>query len=148
MGIFNVPIEVSPPCGRLRFTRVRNILVDTGSEATWIAANVLADAGITVRKKDQPFIMANGQQVTRDVGYAIIRCGQFETIDEVVFVQRGDLQRLGARTLEGFSAVVDPRKKRLVAAGPMPAAAVRTHHASGGRVNAPRETALEDRRSA
>ena len=66
--------------------------------------------------------MANGAQVTRDVGYAIIRCGEFETIDEVVFARRGDLQLLGARTLEGFNARVDPRNKRLVAGGPRPAA--------------------------
>ena len=58
----------------------------------------------------------------QEVGYAIIRCGEFETIDEVVFAEKGDLQLLGARTLEGFNAVVDAKRKRLVAAGPMPAA--------------------------
>ena len=46
----------------------------------------------------------------------------YETVDEVVFAQEGDLQLLGARTLEGFNAVVDFRRKKLVAAGPMPAA--------------------------
>ena len=34
----------------------------------------------------------------------------------------GDLQLLGARTLEGFAARVDSRQKRLVASGPIPAA--------------------------
>jgi len=29
---------------------------------------------------------------------------------------------LGARTLEGLSLIVDPRRKRLVASGPIPAA--------------------------
>jgi hypothetical protein len=43
-------------------------------------------------------------------------------MEEVVFAQPGDLSLLGARTLEGFNAVVDARKKRLVAAGPIPAA--------------------------
>jgi predicted aspartyl protease len=66
--------------------------------------------------------MANGQHVLRDIGYAIIRCGEFETIDEVVFAQPGDLQLVGARTLKGFNATIDRRRKRLVAAGPMPAA--------------------------
>ena len=36
--------------------------------------------------------------------------------------RRGDLTILGARTLEGLSLVVDPRKKKLVAAGPILAA--------------------------
>jgi len=66
--------------------------------------------------------MASGQRITRDSGSAIIRYGEFETIDEVVFAQRGDLQLLGSRTLEGFKAVVDARRKKLVGAGPMPAA--------------------------
>ena len=45
--------------------------------------------------------------------------------NEVVFAQPGDLSLLGARTLEGFNAQVDSRKKRLVAAGPIPVASVR-----------------------
>jgi len=97
-------------------------MVDTGADLTWIARAVLRRAGIAVRKKAQPFIMANGQQISRDAGYAILQCGDFETIDEVVFAEPGDLQLLGARTLEGFNATVDARRKRLVAAGPMPAA--------------------------
>lgn len=73
-------------------------------------------------KKDQAFLLANGQQVTRATGYAILRVGDFETVDEVVFGQAGDLSLLGARTLEGFGAVVDARGRRLVAAGPHAAA--------------------------
>ena len=72
-------------------------------------------------KKDQAFLLANGQQVTRATGYAILRVGDFETVDEVVFGQAGDLSLRGARTLEGFGAVV-ARGRRLVAAGPHAAA--------------------------
>jgi hypothetical protein len=43
-------------------------------------------------------------------------------VDEVVFGEPGDLHLLGARTLVGFGALVDARKKRLVAAGPYPVA--------------------------
>jgi hypothetical protein len=64
----------------------------------------------------------DGRHITRDVGIALIRCGEFKTVDEVVFAKPGDLKLLGARTLEGFNALVDPRRKRLVAAGPIPAA--------------------------
>ena len=55
--------------------------------------------------------MANGQTITRKVGFIIISVGEFRTVDEVVFGQPGDLQLLGARTLEGFGAIVDSRKK-------------------------------------
>src|SRR6266404_1052237 len=70
--------------------------------------------------------MANGQKVTRSVGFAIIRVDKFFTVDEVVFGEKGDLLLLGARTLEGLNLVVDARRKKLVAAGPLPAAASRS----------------------
>jgi hypothetical protein len=66
--------------------------------------------------------MANDQQISRDVGYALLRCGAFETVDEVVFARPGDLQLLGTRSLDGFIARVDNRATHLLAAGPMPAA--------------------------
>jgi len=66
--------------------------------------------------------MANGQTVTRSVGFAIIRYENMFTVDEVVFAEPGDLQLLGARTLEGLNLMIDPARKKLVAAGPMPAA--------------------------
>jgi len=122
MGTFRINIQIARPSGRPSFSAVRLLMVDTGSEITWISAAKLKAAGIAVRKRDQPFIMANGETVKRDVGYAIIRYGEFETIDEVVFAGKTDLQLLGARTLEGFNARVDARRKRLVAAGPAPAA--------------------------
>ena len=103
-------------------SQVRGVTVDTGAEMAWIAGNALRAAGISVRKKNQPVVMAMGEEGTRDIGYAILRCAQFETIDEVVFAHPGDLQLLGARTPEGFNARVDPRRKRLVASGPIPAA--------------------------
>ena len=45
-----------------------------------------------------------------------------ETIDEVVFGQKGDLSLLGSRAMEGMNVHVDARRKRLVAAGPVVAA--------------------------
>lgn len=66
--------------------------------------------------------MANGKMITRSVGFAILRvAGQF-TIDEVVFAERRDLSLLGTRTLEGLNLTVDAARKKLVAAGPRPAA--------------------------
>jgi hypothetical protein len=77
--------------------------------------------------------MANGQQVTRSVGFAILRVGNFFTIDEVVFAEKGDLSLLGARTLEGLNLTIDPARRQLVAAGPLPAAASRPRGFPRGR---------------
>lgn len=66
--------------------------------------------------------MANDKEVTRSVGFAIVRVEGRFTVDEVVFAEDGDLLLLGARTLEGLNLTVDPAAKKLVAAGPLPAA--------------------------
>ena len=122
MGVFYVSCEIVNTRHPNRTATVSKLLVDSGSEFTWIPATTLQQAGIQIAKKDQAFQMANGTIITRSVGYAIVRGAGFETVDEVVFAQPGDLAPLGSRTLEGFGAVVDARRKRLVAAGPVPAA--------------------------
>ncbi len=75
-------------------------------------------------KKDLEFVMANGQRVTRSVGFAIVHVEKVFTVGEVVFAAKGNLLLLGARTLEGLNLTVDPARKKLVAAGPLPAAAI------------------------
>ncbi len=66
--------------------------------------------------------MANDQIITRSVGYAVLKVAKAETVDEVVFAERGDLQLLGARALGGLNLKVDSRRKKLVAAGSIIAA--------------------------
>lgn len=122
MGIFYTDATVANLKDESRYADVHAMLVDTGSESSWIPRATLDRIGVERRKKDQSFQMANGQVITRSVGYALIRSGAYETVDEVVFAEDGDLPLLGARTLEGFNARVDPTNKRLVAAGPIPAA--------------------------
>ena len=123
MGVFYIEGEVAGIAAPEAFVPVPKFLVDTGCEFTWIPESLLKAAGVTTAKNDLPFMMANGESVTRSAGYAILRASGFETVDEVVFGRNDDLTLLGARTLEGFGAVVDARKKTLAAAGPRPAVA-------------------------
>ena len=143
MGIFYVEVEVSRATRKAKRSRVKKVLVDTGSEITWLPEDTLKRAGIDIRKKDQPFLMANGETVTRDIGYGVIRCGEFETIDEVVFARRGDLKLLGSRTLEGFNARVDSVVKKLVAAGPIPAVSSRRRGVDHGWLRTGQDNPLE-----
>ena len=122
MGTFYTGCRVENHVDRSKAVRIAKLLVDTGSEYTWIARSKLERIGVMREKKDVRFLMANGEQVTRGVGFAILRLGRHFTIDEVVFAEPGDLALLGARTLEGLNLRVDSAKKRLVAAGPLPAA--------------------------
>jgi predicted aspartyl protease len=122
MGVFRVACRIENIVDRKKVIDVADVLVDTGSEHTWIAADLLAKIGVKREKKDLQFVMANGTLITRSVGFAIIRVDQAFTVDEVVFAEEGDLQLLGARSLEGMNLTVDAARKKLVAAGPVPAA--------------------------
>ncbi len=122
MGTFHTGCRIENHVHRTKGIRVAKALVDTGSEYTWIPSAKLEEIGVAREKKDIRFAMANGEVVTRSVGFAIIRVGKQFTIDEVVFAEPGDMVLLGARTLEGLNLMVDSAKKKLVAAGPLPAA--------------------------
>jgi predicted aspartyl protease len=122
MGCFYLDATVANMKDESRSITVTKMLVDTGAKSSWIPRHLLESIGIERRKKDRAFQMANGSIITRAVGYALLRSGEYETVDEVVFGEVDDMPILGARTLEGFNARVDPTNKRLVAAGPIPAA--------------------------
>lgn len=122
MGVFHVACRLANVIDRTRSFEVDRFMVNTGSEHTWAPTDLLEQIGIAREKKDLAFVMANGQQITRSVGFAIVEAGGNFTVDEVVFAEPGDLLLLGARSLEGLNLVVDPTRKRLVAAGPLPAA--------------------------
>ncbi|MDA3939112.1 MAG: retroviral-like aspartic protease family protein [Spirochaetia bacterium] len=118
MGLFNVGCLITNQQERSRSARISKIMVDTGSELTWIGQKTLERIGIEPEKKDVQFRMANGAVITRSIGFAVIQVDKEITTDEVVFAQKGDLLLLGARTLEGLNMKVDPRNKKLVASGP------------------------------
>ena len=124
MVAFTVDCELQELTGNGPAVSIANVMVDTGAEYTWLPERTLAAAGVRVSKKDVAFVMANGATITRDIGYAYLRSSGFETVDEVVFARADDLRLLGARTLAGFAAMVDTRRKRLVASGPLPVAPI------------------------
>ena len=122
MGSFHVGARIENVVDRSKGAELPKLLVDTGSEYTWVPGAVLDRLEIPREKKDLEFVMANGQRITRSVGFAIVRVDKCFTVDEVVFAEKGDLLLLGARSLEGLNLAVDSRRKRLVAAGPLPVA--------------------------
>jgi predicted aspartyl protease len=122
MGTFRTTIELENPAAPGLRVALHDVLVDTGAELSWIPANVLEHLGIA-RKKVWHFRQADGTALARSTGYAIVHVAGTETSDEVVFGEPEDLVLLGARSLEGLNRRVEPVTKRLVDAGPAPAAA-------------------------
>jgi clan AA aspartic protease len=114
MSMFKIEVVVSNPKHEEIETPPVEALVDTGSELSWLPADILARAGITPRRK-KVFQTSDGTRIEREIGYAIIKADGYETTDELVFAQKGDMTLLGVRTLEGFGVMVDNIGHRLVA---------------------------------
>jgi predicted aspartyl protease len=123
MGTFRVDIEIENPAlpGERRI--VQSALVDTGAELSWIPSTIMESLGIH-RYKTWRFRQADGTILERSVGVALLHVAGNSTGDDVVFGEPGDLVLLGSRTLEGLNFRVEPLIKRLIDAGPAPAAAV------------------------
>ena len=114
MSLFRVNIVAISPRDESRRTQPIEVLVDTGSELTWLPAGLLEQAGIE-RRRERSFLTANRESVTRSVGYAILAVDEHETADEVVFAEPSDMALLGVRTIEGFGVLVDNVAHRFVA---------------------------------
>ena len=112
--MFEVNVTARNPKREELETQPLEALVDTGSELTWIPAETLKSVGIIPRRK-RVFATATQQKIERKVGYAILSAEGYETNDEVVFAEPGDMTLLGVRTLEGFGVMVDNIGHRFVA---------------------------------
>ena len=121
MGTFRVDIEVENPARPGEKRVLRSVLVDTGAELSWFPADLLQSLGIEPRKVWH-FRQADGTVLSRWTGGASVYLGGIWTLDEVVFGEPGDLVLLGSRSLEGLNLRIDPVSKRLMDAGPAPAA--------------------------
>jgi len=122
MGTFRVDVEIENPARPGERRTLTSVLVDTGAELSWVPATILASLGIP-RHGQWRFRQADGTIIERSVGGAFVHVAGKQTTDDLVFGEPGDLVLLGSRTLEGLNFRVEPVTKRLVDAGPAPAAA-------------------------
>ena len=114
MSMFKVSVVARNTTDESQVSEPTDVLVDTGSELTWLPRDVLTGINVTpVRKRN--FTTATKPVVTRETGYAIVSAEGFETVDEVVFAEPSDMALLGVRTLEGFGVMVDNIAHRFVA---------------------------------
>jgi predicted aspartyl protease len=121
MSEFKVNLTAINPVDRRRSTPPVKVMVDTGALHSWLPKQLLLDIGITPERKKR-FAMANKQIIERDIGYAILAAEGYETNDQVVFAESGDMSLLGVTTIEGFSVMVDNVGQRFVAIpAPVPA---------------------------
>ena len=122
MSLFKVSVVARNTKDESLATAPLEAWVDSGSELTWLPRDVLLDIQITPLRK-RTFTTAKQQRVSRETGYAILSAEGFETVDEVVFAEPGDMTLLGVKTLEGFGVLVDNVAHRFVATGTIVAVA-------------------------
>ena len=121
MGQFRVDVLIENPAKPGEKRLVRNALVDTGAELSWVPREILESLGIE-RSNVWRFRQADGSVLERWSGFAIVEVGGRRTADDVIFGESDDLVLLGARSLEGLNFRVEIVTKQLVDAGPSPVA--------------------------
>jgi clan AA aspartic protease len=122
MGIFRTTIAVEHPSVRGVVREIADVMVDTGSEYTWIPRPILEALGVSPERVSR-FQTADGRVIEREVGFANVHAGGTSAPDIVVFAEDGDMVLLGVRALEGLNLRIDVVTNQLVSAGPVPAAA-------------------------
>jgi predicted aspartyl protease len=92
-----------------------NLLVDSGSTYTWVAATVLRELSVVPTERRR-VVTIEGQLTEHDAAEVLITL-EGRTLHTVcLFGGAGDLAVLGAYTLEGFGLTVDPVQRKLIPA--------------------------------
>lgn len=122
MGTLRIDVELAKPTMQGRRALLQGVVVETASVLSWVPSALLELLGIE-RAKELDFKRRDGTSVRRSVGFAIVHAAGRQTIDQVVFGEPGDPVLIGTLTLSGLNVRIDPVAKKLVDAGPAPAAA-------------------------
>ena len=123
MGIFRTTIRIASLGHPEALATVDDVIVDTGSEYSWLPETVLSALGVAPVRIDR-FETADGRILERSVGFAMIHAGGRAAPSVVVFAESDDVVLLGAHSLEGLNLRVDLARRELTPAGPVPAAAI------------------------
>ena len=91
------------------------MLVDSGSVYTWVSSAVLRDLGVQATERRRLFT-SEGRTIDRGAAEVVITLEGRTLHTLCVFGEPGDLEVLGAYTLEGFGLAVDPVQRRLIPA--------------------------------
>jgi predicted aspartyl protease len=114
MGTFFVEALIAAP-RRPEAAQSLKLLVDTGSTYTWVSATVLRALGIEPSERRR-IVTIEGRATERPAAEVLITL-EGRTLHTIcLFGESGDLEVLGAYTLEGFGLTVDPVQRRLIPA--------------------------------
>jgi predicted aspartyl protease len=112
MGLFKSKIAVWNPASGSREEELE-LLVDTGVSYSWFSRTRLESLGVHAAGKMQ-FRTIDGRLLERELAPVFVRTDGHVGGDTIVLAEPGDLEVLGAHTLEALGLTVDPVQKKLV----------------------------------
>ena len=110
MALTYLTIKVANPKNKKRSFKKR-LLIDSGAVYSVLPKEDLEGLGIKSDKK-QKFVLANNQEIEKEVGEARFIWNGFERTAPVVFGEKG-IYLLGATTLEVMGLILDPINRKL-----------------------------------
>jgi predicted aspartyl protease len=114
MGTFTVKLRVSNPANPAPVAEL-DASVDTGAAYSWVSRARLEALGVRPVRRMQ-FRTIEGHLIERDLAPVFVATDGFTGGDNVVVAEPGDIEVVGAHTLESLGVTVDPVSKKLVPA--------------------------------
>ena len=112
MGTFSVKVRVwkpEPP----ETTEELDLFVGTGAAYSWISRGRLERIGVTPTRR-MSFRTIEGRVLERDLAVVYVATDGYWVPDVVVMAEPGEMEVLGAHSIEGLGMAADPVQKKLV----------------------------------
>jgi predicted aspartyl protease len=112
MGIFTAKLRVWNPASSSTTEEI-DAMVDTGASYSWVLRTRLESLHVHPVRRMQ-FRTIEGKMIERDLVPVFVAADGFTGGDNVVVAEPGDMEVIGAHTLESLGLTVDPVGKKLV----------------------------------
>ena len=87
--------------------------VDTGAAFSWVSRQRLERLGVGPTRR-MPFRTIEGRVLERDLATVYVSTDGYSVPDVVVMAEPGEVEVLGAHSVEGLGMAADPVQKKLV----------------------------------
>jgi predicted aspartyl protease len=112
MGTFTVKLRVWNPEHPDRVEELE-AFVDTGAAFSWISRARLDRLGVRASRR-MPFRTIEGRVLERDMATVYVATDGYSVPDVVVMAEAGEMEVMGAHSIEGLGLAADPVQKKLV----------------------------------
>ena len=112
MGTFKTKLRVWNPAQPEKAEEL-DASVDTGAAFSWVSRTRLERLGVTPSRQ-MPFRTIDGRILERDLAIVHIGTNGYVAPDLVVMAEPGEMEVIGAHSIEGLGLAADPVQKKLV----------------------------------